>query len=255
MCDRRRLTFGGQAASPQVRRAVAIRDEQEALAIRREQGPALIFFVARQPLPGSTARNRKQLQVGAAAAPIAFARPLPAPRTGDRPAVRCRSRIAEELVILRDQPGRAGFDAHGVDRRIARRLSGRSEKHVLAVGCPARHEIIRAVHRQLAGLAARRRHDPDIIVAFALGGEGDPFPIRGPGGRIVVRLVNRKADGGSACRVHGPDVAQIGEGQPGAVGRKRGLTREMDRTQALLLCSARRCAGQEGKGGKGKDWK
>ena len=69
------------------------------------------------------------------------------------------------------------------------------------------------------GLAARRRHDVDLLVAVVLAGEGDPLPVGGEAGEELHPGMGGQAGGRPSGGRGDPDVAGVGEGDLVAVDR------------------------------------
>ena len=98
------------------------------------------------------------------------------------------------------------------DRRERPLGSGRREEHPLSVSGPAGDVVIGCVESELLRLAAGGGDDVHVVVAVAVGGEGDPVAV-GRVARIdVAGLVVGEALGVGSGIGGGPDVAQVREG-------------------------------------------
>ena len=65
------------------------------------------------------------------------------------------------------------------DTRIHAALRAvRDERNLSPIGRPCRHAVVGGVGRQAADLAGRHGHDPDVVVAATVGGEGQAGAIR-----------------------------------------------------------------------------
>ena len=76
-----------------------------------------------------------------------------------------------------------------------------------AVGGPAEGLILCRMPRQPRGLAARRRHDVDVVVALVLRGERDEPSVWREAREPLFALVCGEPHGDAACERHLPQVA------------------------------------------------
>src|ERR1039458_4670603 len=79
------------------------------------------------------------------------------------------------------------------DRRESAVPAGGRENDVLSVGRPTHNVVVGAVKGQLTRLAAGGGNHKDVVVAFAIGGKGDPLAVRREARKLVARLVDRQA--------------------------------------------------------------
>jgi hypothetical protein len=124
----------------------------------------------------------------------------------------------------------AAADGDGVQVQRGREGVGPAggEQDVLAVGRPAADVVVGGVEGQPRGPAPLDGDDEDVVVAVPVGGEGDELAVGAEDGVDVVLLVHGDGAGDAAGGVHDPDVAEVAEGDPFAVGRDVGGAGEAD---------------------------
>src|SRR5262249_48620645 len=109
-----------------------------------------------------------------------------------------------QAAINRDliEVGNAGV------HQAARRL----EENFPAVGRPADYGVVGRVEGQLFGRTALTGDDKNVVIAVAIGGEGNPLAIGREAGIDVPRGVHRDPLYIAAIFIGDPDVAEITEG-------------------------------------------
>src|ERR1700721_2551263 len=114
--------------------------------------------------------------------------------------------------------GDGGFDSairrdlpQGGHRGKGAVAAGGGEDDFLAVRGPADYVIGSAVERELPRLAAGGRDDVHIVVAVAVGREGDRGAIGRESRKLVARLVIGETQDVGAVLIGDPDVAQVAE--------------------------------------------
>ncbi len=212
------------AVHPQ--RLVVGADEVGQLArgvVREVIGPHVLRAAAPVPFPGAELAVDRRVDVGLAVAgqhsPAGFRRPQP--------------------------PGHAALERHqqGHAHALSVRRAVGAHQHVLAVGRPVQHAVVRPAARrhrahvgvegQLARLAPGRGHHPDLARSGVLGGVGEPAPVRRKLRVKLLALVGSQALRDPARRKRGVDIPAVDEGdlvavdvgeaqQPGVLGHERG---------------------------------
>ncbi len=79
------------------------------------------------------------------------------------------------------------------------RAVGRPAVHLVVVAPAGRERPARRVERELARLAARARHDVDLLVAVVLAGEREPLAVRREPGEQLQARMRRQARRGAAA--------------------------------------------------------
>ncbi len=147
---------------------------------------------------------------------------------GDPAAVRRDARQVFPLPVVPGEADRlAAGDAHLV--QVADPRGARIIDDPLAVGREAAGEVVGAVEREPARLAALRRHQEQVIVTVPIGGEDDPAAVRAVARLNISRRVHRDPGGAAALGGNGPEIAEIGEAEGAAVRRDGRIAGALDR--------------------------
>src|SRR5436190_23670835 len=100
-------------------------------------------------------------------------------------------------------------DADARERAVTARGA---EDHVLRIARPGHNLIVAGVKREPARCAAGGGHDEDVVVAVAIGGEGDPAAVRREARVYFARPIVGDPLHVRAVLVRDPDVTEIAEG-------------------------------------------
>ncbi len=179
--------------------AVPVKDGIAVLALERRQLGVLFGLKVVDPYIAGHSRGVVLAPVALVAFLVVIEDLVPGPiddrRNGrlgqDESGLSSRHRDAIEL----------GEEPHGVLNVGGRVLAGRREEDALVVRRESARDLGRRVIGQAPGLSAAGRHDENVEVAEAVGGEGDRLPVVAPDGRVVVGLADGQGEGLAArCR-------------------------------------------------------